>query len=102
MDKVKDLIKTLVCLCKGLKIILNDNGKTIEYKSENGLLDLVTELVKDKEVIKHRFILNEVSGKEQIDFVLTYTSNYTSTIVPYVNCGLTEKGPHITQIKTVL
>ena len=37
-----------------------------------------------------------------MDFVLTYTSNYSQTIVPYVNTGLTEKGPHITQIKTVL
>lgn len=33
---------------------------------------------------------------------MTYTSNYSSTIVPYVNTGLTESGPHITQIKTAL
>jgi DNA gyrase subunit B len=33
---------------------------------------------------------------------MTYTSNYSSTIVPYVNTGLTETGPHITQIKTAL
>lgn len=37
-----------------------------------------------------------------MDFILTYTSNYSSTLVPYVNTGLTEKGPHITQVKTVL
>ena len=41
-------------------------------------------------------------GKEKMDFVLTYTSNYSMTLVPYVNTGLTEKGAHITQIKTVL
>ena len=33
---------------------------------------------------------------------MTYTSNYSSTIVPYVNTVLTESGPHITQIKTAL
>ena len=34
--------------------------------------------------------------------VLTYTSNYSLTLVPYVNTGLTEKGPHITQVKTII
>ncbi len=102
IDKVKELLRTLVCLCKGLTIVLNDNGNVTEYKSDNGLNDLVTDLVKDKELINNRLSIQEIQGKEQIDFVLTYTSNYSSTIVPYVNCGLTEKGPHITQIKTVL
>ena len=34
--------------------------------------------------------------------VLTYAGNYSSTIIPYVNTGLTESGPHITQIKTII
>ena len=50
----------------------------------------------------NRFSMNFAEGKEKMDFILTYTSNYSSTLVPYVNTGLTEKGPHITQIKTVL
>ena len=33
---------------------------------------------------------------------MSYTSNYSSTIVPYVNTGLTESGPHITQFKTLV
>ena len=37
-----------------------------------------------------------------MDFVLTYTSNYNSTIIPYVNTGLTETGQHITTIKTLI
>ena len=37
-----------------------------------------------------------------MDMVLTYTSSYGLTVVPYVNTGLTEKGPHITQVKTIL
>ena len=41
-------------------------------------------------------------GKYKMDLVMTYTSNYSSTIVPYVNTGLTESGPHITQLKTTL
>ena len=37
-----------------------------------------------------------------LDLVLTYTDSYSSTIVPYVNTGLTEAGPHISQVKTVI
>ena len=44
----------------------------------------------------------EPRGKNKMDMVLTYTSNYSSTIVPYVNTGLTESGQHITQIKTII
>ena len=102
VEKIKNLFKTISCLCPGLKIVLNDNGKETVFYSENGLNDLVDAAVKDKEIINNRFNVQYAEGKEKMDFVLTYTSNYSQTIVPYVNTGLTEKGPHITQIKTVL
>ena len=102
IEKIKSLFKTISCLCPGLKIILIDNAKETVFYSENGLNDLVDAAVKDKEIINNRFNVQFAEGKEKMDFVLTYTSNYSQTIVPYVNTGLTEKGPHITQIKTVL
>lgn len=104
LNKVKDYLKTLSCLCPGLRISLNDinNGKTIDYYSENGINDLVTDLVKDKEIIRNRLSIKDKDGKNDIDLVLTYTSNYSSTIVPYVNTGLTESGNHISQIKTII
>ena len=102
IEKVKDLFKTIACLCPGLTINLNDNGKVIEFYSKNGLNDLVDAAVKDKELINNRLTIRYEEGKEKMDFVLTYTSNYSQTIIPYVNSGKTEKGPHITQIKTVL
>ena len=46
--------------------------------------------------------MNYSEGRNKMDMVLTYTSNYSSTIVPYVNTGLTESGQHITQIKTII
>ena len=100
--KIKDLFRTLVCLCPGLKINLNLNGEQTNYFSTKGLNDLVDIEVKDKELIKNRFHLNYENNKNKIDMVMTYTMNYSLTIVPYVNAGLTEKGPHITQIKTIL
>lgn len=102
INKVKDLFKTISCLCPGLSIVLDYNGTKITYASTAGLNDLVDDAVKDKELIKNRFDMKFVDGKFKMDMVLTYTSNYSSTIVPYVNTGLTESGQHITQIKTTL
>ena len=48
------------------------------------------------QAIAHRLLQNK------LDFELTYTDSYSSVIVPYVNTGLTDSGPHITLIKTIL
>ena len=101
-NKVKNLLQTLVCLCPGLIINLNDNGKKISYYSKNGIDDLVTQAIGNKELLDNRFHLNYTRGKNKIDMVFTYTSNYSFTIIPYVNTGLTESGQHITQIKTII
>ena len=102
ISKIHSLFETITCLCPGLTINLDDNGKKTTYHSTRGLNDLADKAVKNKEIINNRFSMNFSEGKEKMDFILTYTSNYSSTLVPYVNTGLTEKGPHITQIKTVL
>lgn len=102
VNKIKDLFNTIACLCPGLHINCNINGEQFNYFSSNGLNDLVDEAVKDKEIIINRFNMKFEDGKEKMDMVLTYTSNYSSVLVPYVNTGLTEKGPHITQIKSVI
>ena len=102
INKVKDLFQTLVSLCPGLEINLNHNGERYCYFSKNGLDDLVDKAVGNKELINNRFHMNYVAGKNKMDMVFTYTSNYSSTIVPYVNTGLTDTGQHITQIKTTI
>ena len=104
INKIKELFKTIVCLCPGLIIHLNYNGQFFNYVSTKGLDDLVDDAVADKELIASRFNMSysEPRGKNKMDMILTYTSNYSSTIVPYVNTGLTESGQHITQIKTII
>lgn len=101
-NKIKSLLNTISCLCPGLHINCNINGEQFNYYSEHGLNDLVDEAVKGKEIITNRFNMQYSKGKEKLDMVLTYTSNYSLTLIPYVNTGLTEKGPHITQIKTII
>lgn len=98
MSVIKKLFKVLVSLCPGLKIILNGE----EYFSKNGLMDLVNEAVKNTEILKNRLKINMANGRNKLDLVLTYTDSYSSVIVPYVNTGLTDSGPHISQIKTIL
>lgn len=102
VTKVKELFRTITCLCQGLTIELDDNGTKTTYYSEKGLTDLADDFVKDNEVISKRFVMNYIDGKNKLDLILTYTSNYSLTMVPYVNTGLTEKGPHIAQIKTII
>lgn len=102
IKSIKDLFKTTSCLCPGLSINLDNNGEKITYLSKNGLTDLVNENVKEKELINNRLVVNFEQEKYKMDLVLTYTTNYSSTIIPYVNTGLTDSGPHITQIKTAL
>lgn len=100
--KIQDLFQTITCLCPGLTIELSNNGEITKYYSEHGLNDLVDKAVKDKEIINNRFNMNFTEDKNKMDMVLTYTSNYSLTLIPYVNTGLTEKGPHITQVKTII
>ena len=104
INKIKNLFQTIVCLCPGLKINLNYNGEKTIYFSTRGLNDLVDAAVTGKELIDSRFEMSysEPRGKNKMDMVLTYTSNYSSTLVPYVNTGLTESGQHITQVKTII
>ena len=102
IGKLKSLFKTIVCLCPGLTIILKDNGTTTNFFSKNGLDDLADDMVGDKEIIDNRLVMNYEEGKDKLDLVLTYTSNYSSTFVSYVNAGLVETSPIQTQIKATL
>lgn len=100
---ITKLFKVLVCLCAGLRIIYKyKNQPKIEFYSKNGLSDFVDEAVGKSEILKNRLNINIENGKNKLDLILTYTDAYSSTIVPYVNTGLTDSGPHITQLKTII
>ena len=102
INKIKELFNTLVCLCPGLTIKLITPDEEINYYSKNGLNDLVDERVRDNELINNRMHMKFENGRNKLDMIITYTSNYSLNIIPYVNTGETDAGPHITQIKTIL
>lgn len=101
-EALRKLFKTLVCLCPGLSIEFDNNGEKNVYTASNGLHDLVDEATRGKEILRNRLSINFKDSKNELDLVLTYTDSYSSTIVPYVNTGLTDSGPHITQLKTLI
>lgn len=103
VNRIQNLFKVLTCLCPGLTINLTHNNEDkITYFSKNGLNDLVSDKVKDTEIISNRLNINYTEGKNKLDLVLTYTSNYSMNMISYVNTGETDSGPHITQIKTII
>lgn len=101
LKAVKELFSVLVCLCPNLTIEFIDeaSGFNKKYRSKNGLNDLIPA---DNEILKNRLGIKYENGKNKLDLVMTFTNDYSSTILPYVNTGLTDSGPHITQTKTIL
>ena len=107
ISEIEELCRYLAALCPTLTIeIITRNvqgdGEIQLFHSENGLNDLANTLTKGKEIISNRFITKRISGNDLIDICLTYTSDYSEKIIPFVNYGLTEKGVHLTALRTNL
>lgn len=102
INKIHDLFHVLVCLCPGLTINLTTSQEKKTYFSQNGINDLVNDAVKDTELINNRMNMSFSDGKNKMDMIITYTSNYSFNMISYVNTGDTDSGPHITQIKTII
>lgn len=102
--KIKDFCEDITCLCPGLKIIFeSETSKSETFYYIDGIKNLLTKhLGEEIEIINNPLIVQEKQGKQSISFGLTYSSKNSSKIVPYVNCGLTQAGPHITSIKTTI
>lgn len=97
--KLFDFCEDITCLCQGLTIVFN--GKNIKH--DNGIQDLLKKHQgKDITILNQPFIIQKKQDKQAISLGLTYTSRSSSTIIPYVNCGLTSVGPHITAIKSCI
>lgn len=98
-SKVKQFCNEITCLCPGL--IIDYNGQKIFH--ENGITDLLSSQVKDNiEIVSNRFIKEFTYGKQSMSVGLTYTSSSSSSIISYVNCGLTDAGPHIASMKSTI
>lgn len=97
--KLRDFCEDITCLCPGLTIVFNNDT----IKHENGIQDLLKKhLGKEIEIINNPLIIQEKKNKQSISLAMSYTTRGSSNLVPYVNCGITSAGPHITSIKSTI
>ncbi len=83
MDFVESMVKNYSYLKKGLTLVLNG----VPYKSENGLLDLVSENMSETPL----YPLIHLEG-EDIEIVLTHGNSYGENIATFVNGQNTRDG----------
>ena len=97
-NKLRNFCEDITCLCPGLTIMFN--GNKIKH---NGIQDLLSRSIGNGiSILNNDFIIQEQRDKQKLDLALTYCDKSSSTIVSYVNCGLTTAGPHITSIKSCI
>ena len=102
INDVRKLFIEISALCPKLTIELKVDNKSEIFHSENGIQDLVDKKVSDKEILSNRFYFKKETEDGLFDIALTYTSDYSDTVIPYVNYGLTESGIHINTVKSLL
>ncbi len=97
--KLRNFCEDITCLCEDLTIVFNKEN--IFHK--NGIQDLLNKhLDNDIEIINNPLFFQEKKDKQAFSLGMTFTTKGTSKIVPYVNCGTTSAGPHITVIKSTI
>lgn len=96
--KLRNFCEDITCLCPRLTIVFN--GNKINH---DGIQDLLSRSLGNSiSILNNIFTIQEQRDKQKLDLALTYCDKSSSTIVPYVNCGLTTAGPHITSIKSCI
>lgn len=98
-DKVDDkffekFFNDICCLCNDLTIVFNDNK--IHHSSIEDIIPI--KAGNNIEIVDNHFIIENKDFK----LAMTFTSSSAANIIPYVNYGLTDQGPHITSIKSTI
>ena len=101
LNDLRKLFEDITALCPTLTIefIIDDNIE--EFHADNGIQTLLDKR-KDKELLSSRFAIRKVVGDNLFDIAMTYTSDYSDSVIAYVNYGLTESGSHISKVRSLL
>ena len=84
----------ICCLCNDLTIVFND--KEIRHSSIEDIISI--KAGNNIEIVDNHFLIEDKNFK----LAMTFTSSSMANIIPYVNYGLTDQGPHITSIKSTI
>ena len=96
----EEFFNDICCLCPHLTIVLNNK----QISHPGGIKEILPRKIgKNVEIINNPMTLvTNQRDKKELDLALTFTSSGNSTIIPYVNYGLTDSGPHVTAIKSCI
>ena len=101
LSDLRKLFEDISALCPALTIKLDVDGKVETYHADNGIQDLLDTKIGKKEILSNRFAIRKTVGDNLFDIAMTYTSDYSDSIIAYVNYGLTESGIHITYLRSM-
>lgn len=95
----EEFFNDICCLCPNLTVVLNNK----QINHPKGIEEILPrKLGNNIEIINNPMTLLAERGKNKLDFALTFTGSSSSTIIPYVNYGVTDSGPHVTAIKSTI
>ena len=95
----EEFFNDICCLCPNLTVVLNNT----QINHPKGIEEILPrKLGNNIEIINNPMTLLAERGKNKLDFALTFTGSSSSTIIPYVNYGVTDSGPHVTAIKSTI
>lgn len=97
VNELTKLVNDICCLCPNLTVVTTFDGVETKHSHPNGISDLVSQ---DNPVTK-MFACCETRGKQKLNLGLQY-SDASGGVTAYVNYGLTDTGPHITAVKSVI
>lgn len=104
VSRLKNTLRELSYLCRGLTFELwQENNMLGEYYSENGLLDYVNYLNKDKKsLLSEPFYVNSQEGTSGLEVALMYNDSYSDLVKLYSNNIPNTGGTHLTGFRTAL
>ncbi|MDE5618695.1 MAG: DNA topoisomerase (ATP-hydrolyzing) subunit B [Clostridia bacterium] len=105
---LRDRLRELAYLNKGLKIILTDNRPLKEARDEflyeGGIREYIDELMRGKDgVMPEIFYLDHKEENYQVEIAMQYNAGYSETIMTYANnINTHEGGTHLEGFKSAL
>ena len=101
-DDLSHFFNEVTALCNSLKINFSYDGKKETFYHPEGLKALIDQNLHGSQPITKELYFEECNDKQELKVALTYSADSKITIIPYVNYGLTDSGPHITAIKSCI
>jgi len=102
-DRLRKQIKELAYLSPGLEFTFTFDDKPTEtIKSENGILDYIKDLNKNKKQLTSIFYAESIENRIGVKVAMVYNDSYTDNYRLYTNSIPNSGGTHLTGFRTAL